>query len=274
MMKTRSNTPKRNKTLPINLKRFTDCTDFPSPLLKEPKAPDYSPTLNSFESLNNKFPIDVNIKKTKQGKAGIVLYAVSKPGNKRVVIKRQLIRNPNEHDCEAYRELRILQILHEQIRNHDHFISLLDWNKYWINDMFSPIKNPKIRKSSKYQCLNMVFDDAGETLKSLQKKGDISLTKYRYILFQILYALYEAQTACKFVHNDLHAGNILIQYDENNKGYRNYPNPRNNSECWRIPTSTHVTIIDFGLSQVTLQDGTTIQNTKVCKNYKYFNIQN
>lgn len=40
----------------------------------------------------------------------------------------------------------------------------------------------------------------------------VSVTQYKALLFQLLYALHVAQSECKFVHNDLHLKNVLVQY--------------------------------------------------------------
>ena len=150
---------------------------------------------------------------------------------------------------------------------------MLDWNKYWINDFLSPLKphRDKISKN-RLQCINFIFEDGGESLKSLQLKNSLSLTTFRQILFQVIYTLYEAQKQCQFVHNDLHPGNILVKFSQSedlDNSYRTYKNPKKTQNNWRIHKNIHVKLIDFGLSRVTLDNGTDIYNPKVCINLEY-----
>jgi serine/threonine protein kinase len=146
---------------------------------------------------------------------------------------------------------------------------LLDWNKSWLTNSLEPIKPPTAnRKGNRQfqlgpQCLNFILEEAGQPLSDFQ--AHISFSLFRAILFQVLYALQEAQRACEFVHNDLHAKNILVTLTpchSSKTTYREYTDPMGNAS-WFVDQSVHVKIIDFGLSRIKLSDGTIISNPHV-----------
>lgn len=247
--------------------------EFPSPLLKAPQEPTYEPTSQAYQDLQQKFPVDLFSKSFMAGKSSIVHRVVTQPGNMRVVIKCLIIQKPNDQNELVYRELEILQVLRHKLRLlesnvSDHFVSLLDWNKYWLDAKYWPIQPSEStlenNANKKYQCANLIFKDGGRPLSELVRGNyKISVELYRIILFQLLYSLCKAQEACEFVHNDLHLKNILIDFKhEEMNQFREYKNSKDNSP-WFVDKSVHVTIIDFGLSRITRDDGSSIHNTNV-----------
>jgi hypothetical protein len=124
----------------------------PSPLAKGVTTPRYTPKPSSLQDLDRKFP-PIDDAEESHGKAGIVYFATSNPGNRRVAIKRQCLPNPKDSQSIAYRELKIMQTLANKITRAHNFISLLDWNKVLLAN--SP---PKAKKSSKIQSQSLYSD--------------------------------------------------------------------------------------------------------------------
>ena len=232
----------------------------PSPLLKSPHTPRYIPKLDSIKDLDRKFP-PIEDADEMVGKAGLVYYAQSNPGQRKVAIKRQCLNDPTNKESIAYRELKIMQQLARTIAGTHNFISLLDWNKCWLKT--SPKKN---KKGSEVQCVNLIMDQAGEPLvQFLGKDKFISIYLFRQILFQVLYSLKKAQEACEFMHNDLHLRNILIDqpsadsFKSEEERWKKYESQDGNANWW-IDSCARITIVDFGLSRISLPDGTVSHN--------------
>ena len=101
---------------------------------------------------------------------------------------------------------------------------------------------------------------AGEPLQSLIGKGkSISSYMFKHILFQVLFSLAKAQEACEFMHNDLHLKNILIDTPDRTV-ITKYHEFSNNNNTWFVDSKIVVTIVDFGLSRITKEDGTIVHN--------------
>lgn len=103
----------------------------PSPLLRSPKTPRYTPKPTSLDDLDSKFPALDEVDEM-YGKAGLVYLATSNPGRQNIAIKRQLLHDPRDKTSTAYRELQIMQQLNNKIHGNHSFIKLLDWNKCWV----------------------------------------------------------------------------------------------------------------------------------------------
>ena len=101
---------------------------------------------------------------------------------------------------------------------------------------------------------------AGEPINNLiGKDKSVSLYIFKHVLFQILFSLCKAQELCEFIHNDLHLKNILIDLPERT-AITKYHEYKNETDIWYIDSKIVVTIVDFGLSRITLDDGTIIHN--------------
>jgi len=72
--------------------------------------------------------------------------------------------------------------------------------------------------------------------------SDLPENEYLAIFMQIIFTLIAYQTAFSFVHNDLHAGNIMYVKTQHKYIYYKY-----NKHCYRVPTYGKLyKIIDFG----------------------------
>lgn len=109
--------------------------------------------------------------------------------------------------------------------------------------------------------MNLIMNQAGEPLQSLIGKGKtISLYIFKQILFQVLFSLAKAQEACEFMHNDLHLKNILIDNQKENSLTPKYYSYEDSNGTWFVDSTIIITIVDFGLSRITLDDDTVIHN--------------
>jgi serine/threonine protein kinase len=91
--------------------------------------------------------------------------------------------------------------------------------------------------------MHFILEYADSTLFEMKDKLD--LLQFKSVLFQILYALYIAQTELEFNHNDLHLKNILLKWVPNGEfaEFKDY-----DGTCWYTNSYT-VKICDFGISR-------------------------
>lgn len=171
-------------------------------------------------------------------------------------IKTQRISNPRNLNDRSYRELLILQELAtlHKMRKCSNFVRIYDWFKSGNNDC-----NTGTPQQINLQFMNYVLEKGDDTLHNLllKNKNTITLSMYKTILFQILYAL-QCAHRFQFMHNDLHAKNILIKsLPDNVQGC-----------CFHCDFTFYQTnerilvkITDFGLSQIKTAQGVMIDNT-------------
>jgi serine/threonine protein kinase len=182
--------------------------------------------------------------KSAAGKHATVDFATRTPSSK-YAIKNQFIKSPANIADRAYRELKILEELNtlkekEYYPNKDsNFISVLDWWKAKDDDTEEPI-------------MHYVLECADITLADVKQ---LSLYDFKCILFQILFALHIAQKEYEFVHNDLHAKNILLMNREKSE----YLKICDGDNTW-FTSGYVVKITDFGLSRIKLPDSRIIYN--------------
>jgi len=121
------------------------------------------------------------------------------------------------------------------------FISVLEWWKAKDDETEEPT-------------MHYVLERADITLA---EKNKLSLYDYKSILFQIIFALNVAQKEFEFVHNDLHAKNILLMERDKSE----YLKLQDGNHTWY--TSGYVVkITDFGLSRIKLSNSRIIYNKK------------
>jgi serine/threonine protein kinase len=184
---------------------------------------------------------------TDEGKHATVDFATRTPSSK-YAIKNQIIQSPANIADKAYRELKILEELNKLKDNEAYypnkdtnFISVIDWWKAKHDETKEPI-------------MHYVLEYADLTLADIKK---LSLYEYKCILFQVIFALYVAQKEFEFVHNDLHAKNILLKKHDKH----DYLKLCEGDKTWY--TSGYVVkITDFGLSRIKLSDSRVIYNKK------------
>jgi serine/threonine protein kinase len=100
--------------------------------------------------------------------------------------------------------------------------------------------------------MHYVLECADITLADVKQ---LSLYDFKCILFQILFALQIAQKEYEFVHNDLHAKNILLMNREKSE----YLKICDGDNTW-FTSGYVVKITDFGLSRIKLPDSRIIYN--------------
>eukprot|EP01130_Rhizamoeba_saxonica_P011756 TRINITY_DN4890_c0_g1_i1.p1 TRINITY_DN4890_c0_g1~~TRINITY_DN4890_c0_g1_i1.p1 ORF type:complete len:359 (-),score=76.03 TRINITY_DN4890_c0_g1_i1:58-1134(-) len=169
------------------------------------------------------------------GKHAVVLFGVDSPVKVNVAIKKQLIKDPKEITDRSYKEAKIL----------DELLSLKE-SEYYPNGVTNFIESLdwfKGREGNDY--IHYIMECADHTLEETKL---LPLNLYRSIVFQVLFAIYVAQTELQFVHNDLHLKNILLKDTEEtitlSKG----------EKSWYI-TKYLVKIADFGLSRLQSKRG-------------------
>lgn len=86
----------------------------------------------------------------------------------------------------------------------------------------------------------------------------MKLIQFKRILFQALYALYVAQKEYKFVHNDLHAKNVLLQDENPEKPFLAF---QDFDRIW-YTSGDVVKITDFGLSRLQLETREVVHNPR------------
>jgi len=76
-----------------------------------------------------------------------------------------------------------------------------------------------------------------ENFYDLRERNELTLDEYRYLIFGVLFALYELQSTFGFVNNDMHIENILIENldDEDQKVDEKY---HIGKECFHIKTKS------------------------------------
>jgi len=114
------------------------------------------------------------------------------------------------------------------------------------------------KKLMKHEFMNFVLEKADGTLAKYLQEHDNCLSPFlfKYILFQLFFALYQAQSDCEFVHNDLHLSNILFLRTNDADKY-----------CYHVEHATFlpgrfnrqdaqilIKITDFGNSRARLSD--------------------
>lgn len=176
------------------------------------------------------------------GKFGEVwrVESVQSPGNPVYVLKQQLVKSPSNPRNTVYRELRVLRFLQEKLGDSSGFVKLRGYSKTLSRKVF----------------LNMILEDAGrETFRS---RGSLTMSEFRSVCFQIIFALHQAQRLCQFVHNDLHLDNVALKADQTERTYELDGTTR---KVWKTKGLV-AKIIDFGHSRVTLDSGEEICNPK------------
>ena len=98
----------------------------------------------------------------------------------------------------------------------------------------------------------------GSSLSDEMKRDTKNLEKYHSIFLQVFLALHIAFDRFGFVHNDLHAENILITTFPEER-WVDYP-IRLINKTFRVKTKYFPTIIDYGLSQVINENGKVIMD--------------
>mmetsp|Transcript_9019 Transcript_9019/g.37191 ORF Transcript_9019/g.37191 Transcript_9019/m.37191 type:complete len:674 (+) Transcript_9019:72-2093(+) len=127
------------------------------------------------------------------------------PG-KMFALKRQLIQQPDDEDERTYRELKIFMELRRLLMQgmSPNFVTIQGWIKC----------TPPLLFPSRYyhgdedQFGLYVLEYAHYDLSHHKQ---LSLPRYRSMLFQVLWGLYLAQRELQFVHHDIHVRNILLQ---------------------------------------------------------------
>lgn len=159
-----------------------------------------------------------------------------------VALKTQCIQQPKDLNDRSYRELLIFHTLSSVKNECPLFVGIYDWFK----------SKGDFDQTEHKEFMNFILEKADETLYDFMKrKKMITLTQYKSILFQILFALHFAQKHCEFVHNDLHLKNIMI---------KSLPKETKlcafhfNNQCWITREKFLVKITDFGLSRVTFNE--------------------
>eukprot|EP01126_Amoeba_proteus_P015304 TRINITY_DN16875_c0_g1_i1.p1 TRINITY_DN16875_c0_g1~~TRINITY_DN16875_c0_g1_i1.p1 ORF type:complete len:191 (-),score=26.06 TRINITY_DN16875_c0_g1_i1:264-836(-) len=104
--------------------------------------------------------------------------------------------------------------------------------------------------------MHYVLECADLTVQDIR---EMTLSQFRSILFQVLFALYVAQKEYEFVHNDLHRKNILLVQPENDMEYMEF---RDGEVTWYVVGHV-VKITDFGLSRIRMDDQRIICDTKM-----------
>jgi hypothetical protein len=119
---------------------------------------------------------------SRSGKHGDVFFVFS-PQNHTYAIKRQVVKSPLNPSDRAYRELKVLKHLSEI--NCDHFVSMHDWFK-----VRTPLALDSNTPPSPHQYMHYILEYAEICLAKVKV---LSLSEYKSVLFQILFALYKAQ---------------------------------------------------------------------------------
>lgn len=115
------------------------------------------------------------------------------------------------------------------------------------------------QREIKLQEGNLVLERADATLYAM--RADFSFAVWRDVLFQILYALYVAQTEYEFVHHDLHIQNVLLKrlklvhVPDSSDVEANLGVFQIGGLKWYSRGPWIVKLSDFGLSRIKLVDG-------------------
>jgi len=174
-----------------------------------------------------------------------VLYATR--STKKLAIKKQIINSPKNVDDKSYRELLILKQLNQLKQKKEYFpggisfIGFVDWFKGQEDDQY----------------MHYVLECADITLNDIKT---ITVYQYQCLFFQILFALYVAQSEYEFMHNDLHKKNVLLIKPA--KGREHEYNVVTNGGVTWYTTGYQVKIADFGLSRIRLDNGQVVYDSK------------
>ncbi|KAJ3055605.1 Serine/threonine-protein kinase haspin [Rhizophlyctis rosea] len=102
----------------------------------------------------------------------------------------------------------------------------------------------------------LFLTDGGRDLEHVIPTQITSHTQIRSILLQLIYAIAQAESSCRFEHRDLHWGNVLVRFDPDNRRKRRWIVGERKEEGggrWEVEFEdwgVEVTIIDFTLGRV------------------------
>ena len=165
-----------------------------------------------------------------------------------VAMKQQFIKRPKEQNEPSYIECHIFKQLNKLMekRYSNNFIYLYEWYKSYVDDIETLIEQKKKRIKSDQQ-INFIME-IGQTTFFNWKKANKPMNIYelKEIMFQVIWALMIAQKELQFMHNDLHAKNIMINTSETKHYYYNNSDKR----IWCCPSFV-VKLCDFGSAQIT-----------------------
>lgn len=192
--------------------------------------------LGTKENIYQRYSILEKSPLSKQGNCGFVSGALFK-NKERIVVKEEQISSPKNILTRTYREYQI----------HVYLNSLYKYNQHFPNPEWTPFIKLKewfkTRNESGNQVSHMLMERADETLGDKQQ---LSFIELKCIIFQIIFGLHIAYHYFKFVHNDLHARNILlISKNIKTDGIFKFGN-----NTWRIPKIWIVKLCDFGNSRI------------------------
>jgi hypothetical protein len=176
------------------------------------------------------------------------IYFVSRSPQTKFAVKKQKIHSPKNPSDKAYIEYLILKNLNKIKTSKHYFGSPNDFGFIGYVDWF--------KGKESHQFLHVVLEHAD---MSLMDYRTLTLYEYKCLLFQILFALFVAQTEYKFVHNDLHLKNILLKRPPTNSALHVFKHGENTWYTWGLV----VKIADFGLSRLELPSGHILSNASV-----------
>ncbi|BFU23196.1 protein kinase domain containing protein [Entamoeba histolytica HM-1:IMSS-B] len=160
----------------------------------------------------------------------------------KVAMKTQIIKKPRDFQETSYAECRIFKALAKLMtkRYCNNFIYMYQWFKSFVNE--------SERQGDSEQKISFIMEYAEMTFakrKSISKRELFEMQEVKEIIFQVIWALMIGQKELSFMHNDLHANNIMI-----NKAKKDhyYFNPFDNS-AWKTSIAV-VKICDFGSSRI------------------------
>lgn len=158
-----------------------------------------------------------------------------------VATKQQYIKNPSYRNDPSYIETHIFSQLNKLMlhRYCNNFIYLYDWYKSYID-----YDEPSRSKSE--QQINLVMEVGDKTFFQWKKQNKtVNVNELKEIMFQVIWGLMVAQDQLKFMHNDMHAKNIMI--NKSNKHHYYYNSKYN--KMWECPQYV-VKLCDFGSAQI------------------------
>ncbi|KYR02348.1 putative protein kinase [Tieghemostelium lacteum] len=238
--------------------------------------------LNSGEDY--KFNID-NSMGSASGKNGHVFF-ISNNQNCHYAVKRQYISSPKNKSDQSYREQIILDKLRQMsLENKScNFIEMVKWYKAAPASTSRGDTETTHTKDGHHQLKNnqymhFILEYAKfKSLSDYKQDYGFSLSRLKSLLFQVIYAISIAQKELEFNHNDLHAGNILLQAFPTDKKYIVYQDWFYKDEDSQEKIYKHwvvsdfiVKISDFGLSRIRMPDSNNIIYNHKNPNSKNFN---
>ena len=122
-------------------------------------------------------------------------------------------QHPSEMEVKIMKEICRDESKDEKRKKYQRFLpTLLYHSKHYVTDsIFHSLPMRKFKKTIHPEVDLLVVPRYNGTLSEYRKKKKLSLEDYRYIVFGILYTLYQLEQKYKFVHNDLHIENVLIE---------------------------------------------------------------